>query len=402
MEISNKQMERAASLCGRCIKMCRHVCTVHRVTRNDADTPNHRAFIAKEALERGSFLSAEVPYMFGKCANCGLCQVWCETPGMNEGDPMGIDVGALMLAARADIVQQGLAPKAAIQLNEHVQKDGNPHGEPRATRFAELQQALADLPDQAEMLYFIGCDTAYRQPEIALAAIKVLKAAHVDFTVLKTNEICCGTPQYLMGFRESARQTALQNAALIAQTGAQKIVFNCPSCLKAFKLDYPEWDATLPMNIQLVHITELLEQLLLDGKLTLFKDVNLEASYHDPCELGRKQGIYSAPRAVIDTIPGLRFTEMLRNRDKADCCGAGGALSATNFPVVIEASKSTLHMAEDASVEVLLTACPTCKQSFARHTNRSETLETLDIVELVARAAGVVNFENEEVAKVMS
>ncbi len=389
MEIATKELERSANLCARCIKLCRHVCTVHRVTRDDADTPNNRAMIVTQALSRGSFLPEEVPYMFSKCANCGLCEVWCETPGMKAGDPPGIDVGDVMLAARADIVNQGLALQAAVEANCHIETEGNPLGEPKGERFHDLAEAIADLPDTAEVLYFIGCDTAYRQPEIALATIKVLKAAHVDFTVLKTEEICCGEPQYLLGFRQAAAETARKNIDLIAKTGAKKIVFNCPSCLKTFKLDYPAWGAPLPDDIKLVHLTEMLEQLLADGKLTLYKEINRKATYHDPCELGREQGIYDAPRSVIKAIPGLDYDEMLRNRDKADCCGAGGALSVTNLPVVIEASKSVIHMSEDLSAGVLITACPTCKQSFSRHTRQSDTLETLDVVELVAIAAGV-------------
>lgn len=389
MEIASKELERAASLCGRCIKMCRHVCTVHRVTRNDADTPNHRAYIAYQASERGAFLPEEVPYMFAKCANCGLCEEWCETPGMNPGDTPGIDVGALMLAARADIVQQGLAPQTAVDLNCHVINQGNPYGEVQSARSSALSDAIAALPDTAEMLYFIGCDTTYRQPEIALAAIKVLKAANIDFTVIKQGELCCGEPQYLLGFRQDALETARRNAELIAKTGASKIVFNCPSCLKTFKQDYPEWGAQLPQNLEFLHLTELLTQILAEGKITLFKEVKKRVTYHDPCELGRKQGIYDAPREVIASIPGLEFAEMLRSGSKADCCGAGGALSATNFPVVVEASKSTIQMAEDVSAQYLLTACPTCKQSFSRHTLRSDALETLDIVEVIAMAAGL-------------
>lgn len=380
MELAESTVERYARLCQRCYKMCRHVCTTHKVTRNDADTPNYRAHIAFEALQRGRFLPEEVPFMYEKCANCGLCYEWCETP---------IDVGEVMLAARADIVNQGLAPQAAIETNCHIEKEGNPYGEPRSERFSALAEAIADLPDQAEMLYFIGCDTLYRQPEIALATMKVLKAANIDFTVLKQGETCCAEPQYLLGFRQAARETARQNVTQIANSGASKIVFNCPSCLKTFKEEYPQWGAPLSDEIELIHLTELLEQLLTMGKLTLFKEVDKRVTYHDPCELGRKQDIYDAPRAVIAAIPGLAFTEVQRNRSKADCCGAGGALAATNLPLVVEASKSVLKMAEDVSAEILLTACPTCKQSFSRHTLREEGMETLDIVEVVAMAAGL-------------
>ncbi|MGQ9676155.1 MAG: (Fe-S)-binding protein [Chloroflexota bacterium] len=381
MELAAKSTERAARLCQYCVKMCRHACTTHRVTRNDADTPNARAQIAYKALQRGAFAPEEVPYMYQKCANCGLCEEWCETPNM--------DIGAVMLAARADIVNQGLAPQSAVEVCQNVAECGNPYGEAPDERFAKLAGLLEALPSKAETLYFIGCETAYRQPEIAIATIRVLRAAGIDFTVLKSGEFCCGEPQCLLGFWEAAAETAKRNASSIADCGARRIVFNCPSCLKTFKRGYPERGVTIGEELELLHLSQLIEQLVIAERLALRRPIDKRATYHDPCELGRRQGIYEAPRTVIKAIRGLQFGEMLRSGSKADCCGAGGGLNATNLPLAIEASKSTVRMADDVQAELLVTACPTCKRSFLRHIGQRDGLDALDLVELVALAAGL-------------
>jgi len=380
MTMKLEAVETTARLCARCMKMCRHVCTTHVVTRNEADTPNERCGTAYRALQRGHFLPDEVPYMFEKCAVCGLCLEWCETHW---------DAGEVMVAARADIVDQGLAPQAALEMNKAIVEQGNPYGQPPEERFAPVADLIHDLPDQADVLYFLGCDTLYRQPEIAVAAMKVMQAAGVDFTVLKDAERCCGEPQRLLGFWDAARETARHNAASIEKCAAKRVVFTCPSCLKVVKTFYPEWGVSLPEGIELLHMTQFLQELLAEDKITLSHEVVKRVTYHDSCDLGRRLGIYDAPRAVIQALPGAQFAELQLNRSKSNCCGAGGGLEATNPALVIEASKSVIKMARDVSAEILITACPTCKHSFWRHTYQDDGLETRDIVELVAVALGV-------------
>jgi len=384
MSMKLEAVETTARMCARCMKMCRHVCTTHVVTRNEADTPNERCGTAYRAMQRGYFLPEEVPYMYEKCAVCGLCLEWCETHW---------DAGEVMVAARADIVDQGLAPRAAVDMNQHIVEQGNPYGQAPDERFAPVAEQIQDLPDQAEVLYFLGCDTLCRQPEIAVAAMKVMKAAGVDFTVLKDGERCCGEPQRLLGFCDAALDTARHNVAMIENSGAKRVVFTCPSCLKVMKVFYPEWGVSLPEGVELLHMTQFLQQLLAQGKITLSQEVGKRVTYHDSCDLGRRLEIYDAPREVIEALPGAEFVELQLNRSKSNCCGAGGGLEATNPTLVMEASKSVIGMARDVSAEILITACPTCKHSFWRHTYQDDGLQTRDIVELVALALGLDDAE---------
>jgi Fe-S oxidoreductase len=357
--------------------MCRHVCTTHAVTHSEADTPNERCSIAYRALRRGGFLPEEVPYMFQKCTTCGLCLAWCET---------GIDAGEVMLAARADIVTAGMAPKMAVVLNENIVREGNPHGMLAQDRFKAVAGEIAALPDQAEVLYFGGCFTFYQQPKIALAAFKIFNAAQVDFTVLKDGEPCCGEPQRLVGFVEAFKATGREVVERVRASGARRVVYTCPSCLRMMREIYPQYDIEPPPGIEFLHITEYLQELLASRRLELRRALDRVVTYHDPCDLGRRLKIYEPPRDILAGLPGIELTEMFFNRQNARCCGAGGGLAATNPNMMLEAGKTVIDLARDVSAEILVTACPTCKTSFSCHTERQDGLKTLDITELVALA----------------
>ncbi|MCC6147070.1 MAG: (Fe-S)-binding protein [Anaerolineaceae bacterium] len=372
-----QKVERLARLCETCPKMCRHVCTTHVVTRSEADTPNERSSIAYRALLRGYFFPEEAPYMYEKCATCGLCLAWCET---------GIDVGEIMLAARVDLVNAGMAPAAAAAVQRNVQNQGNPHGEPASERYAAIMDEFQALPNTAEVLYYAGCDTLYRQPEIAKAALKVLRAAGVDHTMIKSGEPCCGEPLRLMGYIEDFKATARKVMDGIAETRARTVVCTCPSCLRMLKEVYREHGIEAPAGVEFLHMSEYLLRLTASGQLKLTTPVHLKTTYHDPCDLGRRQEIYEPPREVLTSLPGIQFQEMFFNRRDARCCGAGGGLAATNLELVIKASKTVVNLAQDVSAEVLVTACPTCKTSFHRQTYKLDDLKTMDLIELVAMA----------------
>ncbi|NPV74947.1 MAG: (Fe-S)-binding protein [Anaerolineae bacterium] len=372
-----QKVERLARLCETCPKMCRHVCTTHNVTRSEADTPNERCSIAYRALLRGYFLPEEAPYMYQKCATCGLCLAWCETE---------IDAGEVMLAARVDLVNAGMAPVEAAAIQKNIQSEGNPHGEPASDRYAAIANEIRVLPDTAEVLYYAGCDTLYRQPEIAQAALKVFRAAGVDHTMIKAGEPCCGEPLRLMGYIEDFKASARKVMDGVSQTGAKTVVCTCPSCLRMMKDVYASYGVQAPGGVEFLHMSEYLLRLMNSGQLKFTRSLDLKMTYHDPCDLGRRLEIYEPPRQVLALLPGVKYQDMFFNRRDARCCGAGGGLAATNLALVIEASKTVVGMARNVNAEVLVTACPTCKTSFNRQTYKLDDLKTMDLIELVALA----------------
>ena len=360
--------------------MCRHICSTHSVTRNEADNPTERAILAFGALQRGEFLAEEVDQIYMKCTTCGLCKASCY---------IDLDVGDIMLAARADIVEQGLAPEPAVIMDEKVHQSGNPMGEDPAARFDALNAIIADLPDQAETLYFAGCQTLYRQPEIALSITSIFNALKIPFAMLNENEVCCGEPQYLLGFLEGAKDSARRNTEAILASGARRVVFNCPSCMRIMKNQYPSWGFDLQGRVELLHITEFLADLIERGKISFTHALPVTVTYHDPCDLGRRQGIFESPRAILNAIPDITFTEMQFNREFAKCCGAGGALEVTNLGLSVDIARQALKPVVETGAEILVTACPTCKKSFNRLTERLDGLRTMDILELVSTSLGL-------------
>ncbi|MEI8133401.1 MAG: (Fe-S)-binding protein, partial [Leptolinea sp.] len=236
------------------------------------------------------------------------------------------------------------------------------------------------------VLYYPGCDTLYRQPEIAKAALKVLKAAGINHTMIKAGEPCCGEPLRLMGYIDDFKVSAQKVVESIAETGAKKVVCTCPSCLRMMKEVYAAYGVKGLEGVEFLHMSEYLLQLANAGLLQFTHPLEMRVTYHDPCDLGRRLGIYEPPRQVIESLPGIQFKDMFFNRRDARCCGAGGGLTATNLELVIEASKTVVELAQDVNAEVLVTACPTCKTSFNRHTYKLDNIKTMDLIELVAMA----------------
>ncbi|MGC8838407.1 MAG: (Fe-S)-binding protein [Anaerolineae bacterium] len=373
--MNEEALRATAEMCALCPKLCRHVCTVATVTRSEADTPNEKCRFAWEGWARGHFRPDEVAHLYA-CCLCGLCTAWCEP---------GWDVPAVIEAARQDAVRAGLAPEPARQMAAHVRSLGNPLGEPRERRLTALGDLIASLPDQAEVLLLFGCNTLYRQVEIARAVLALMGATGQSFTVWR-EEACCGDPLRALGFVDEARASAEALLEAVRASGARRVVFTCPSCLRMVRDVYPRLGLALPEGVEWLHHTTFLLGLLEEGRLVPGHALNWHATYHDPCALGRGLGQYDAPRELLRRLPGVHLVEMFHHRERAFCCGAGGGMGGLDLRVAVEAGKKVVALAQAAGADHLVTACPTCKGSFARHTAASEGLEVWDVAEALAAA----------------
>jgi len=365
-----EEFQETIQACRMCL-MCRHACTVGNVTQRDTNIPRGKAlllFAKQTGLLEWDERAVETMY---QCANCHLCREWC----VNQWD-----IAPVALAARADIVEAGLAPEAALLMRDNIEESGNPYGEADSQLVEWLE--TVPTPERADVLFFAGCTTAHRRPEMARAAVALLQRSGADFTLLR-DEPCCGEPLYMMGFRAEAKAQAEHTIDRIRETGAQTVVSSCPTCIQTFRVDYPKWGIEVPEEICFVHISEYLAEELAAGRLQLSHPQNLSLTYHDPCSLGRELGIYDAPRQVLAAVPGAELREMRLNRQHSPCCGNGGGLLATDFKVAYGAGKNAGEIILETGADVLVTACPSCKHSLMKHTRG---MEVLDIAELVERA----------------
>jgi heterodisulfide reductase subunit D len=273
----------------------------------------------------------------------------------------------------------------------------NVYAEPHTKRFSKLQSVL-DLPaSDNEVIYFVGCTTAYRHPEIALATNQILSPLGITprFLTGDFSEVCCGSPLLRAGFTKTAQELAEQNVAAITQAGLQTVLTTCPGCARALRQDYPRLGVPLPKKVKVFHITEYLMKHRKNLRGLVHNPWGSQANrpkpivgYHDPCHLGRELGIYKPPRRLLQLIPGTPLVEFQHNRDHADCCGGGGALPKT-FPALAEAVTQTrLQAASELNLDVLVSACPNCKRHFMQVQPQipGAPQQILDIVEVLANA----------------
>jgi heterodisulfide reductase subunit D len=284
-----------------------------------------------------------------------------------------------MTTAREDVVNQGLVPDSVVKVNESLKNLKNVYGKPLDERFNDIPLTDTSIND-AEVIYFIGCLSGYNRQEIPKAMIKIFEAARVKYTVLKGEEWCCGLPAYQLGLRERAREMSEHNAKFIEATRVKVVITSCPGCTRALGLEYPKWGTNL--NVEVLHHTVFIQKLLDEGRLKINKRITKKLTYHDPCHLGRDMGIYDAPRDILKQVSESDILEMFATRERALCCGSGGGYKLTNPEQANNMGSRITDEAVFIKADILVTACPLCKESFSKDAGE-KGLELKDISELL-------------------
>ena len=326
------------------------------------------------------------------CTVCGACSVYCK-----EYSGLGTEVEntvEILEDLRAYLVDLGWGPiPSQAKFGESVEKNHNPYHEPHDQRFAWLS---GEIPKKAEMIYFAGCTSSYRQKSIAQATVKILKSLKVDFGILGEDEWCCGSPLLRTGQRKLPLELAKHNVEAISDSGAERLITSCAGCYRTFKEDYLKLLGTKP-DFEVMHTTELLSSLLKEGKLKFTKELKMAVTYHDPCHMGRhiaiylpeleKEKVYEPPREILRAIPGLKLVEMLRNRENTWCCGSGGGVKSAYPEFAIWTSIERLKEVEETGVQNVVSSCPFCWRNLSDGVEESgKPIKIFDITELVAQA----------------
>jgi heterodisulfide reductase subunit D len=253
---------------------------------------------------------------------------------------------------------------------------------------------LAAKGENPEILFWVGCAGSFdeRYKRVTKAFVKILNAVDIKFAVLGTEESCTGDPARRAGNEFLFQMQAMSNIQVLNGYGVKKIVTACPHCFNTIKNEYPE----LGGNYEVVHHSELLQQLITDGKIKLegggsFKGNRI--TYHDSCYLGRSNNIYEAPRSVLEALDA-DLVEMKRCRTTGLCCGAGGA------QMFKDAEKGSKEINVERTEEALATgattiavACPFCMTMMSdgvKSKNREADVKVKDLAELIAEAKGLV------------
>ncbi len=316
------------------------------------------------------------------CTTCGRCPQHCPR------DVQQIESG---VALRRIATEYGVFPKSVTPLrtvHASLVSEGNPLNEDRSKR-ADWAEGLSvkSFTEDMEILYFPGCYFSYdpRLKKVARAVAGILKTVGIDFGILGTAENCCGESIRKTGDEEVFRRLARENIKTFIDNGVRKILVSSPHCYHTFKNEYPEF----MVNFEVVHITQYLFELIREGRIEFSGQYRKKVTYHDPCYLGRHNGIYEEPRDVLQKIPGLELIEMPDCRVDSLCCGGGGGRIWMETAKGERFSDLRLEQAMGTGAEVLATSCPYCINNFedSRLTlEATEKIEVMDVTEIVAQA----------------
>ncbi len=310
------------------------------------------------------------------CTTCRACAARC---------PRGVDIPTVIRAAREFVTAAGAEPDRLKTVRGHLSSVHNPWGGKPEER-TKWTDGLTVRPFEPgmDLLLFVGCTAAYdpRIRTVARALVRILDAAGVNFGILGNDEVCCGDPALRIGDSALFQSLVDQNATTFRQRGVERIVTISPHSFEALKHEYPKRGASFEVE----HYTQLLSRLIDEDRLKLRGDGSLPVTYHDPCYLGRYNGVYEEPRKVLESIPGVRLTEMERTRADSLCCGGGGGRIFLETPPEERFSTLRIAQAERTGAQVLCSACPYCVLNLEDSSKTVGTtgLAVRDVAEYVA------------------
>lgn len=201
-------------------------------------------------------------------------------------------------------------------------------------------------------------------------------------------KVCCGAPVLLSGATDKFKKQAKRVEEEIEQSGVKEIITPCAHCYTTIKTEYPHLFPNKKRNYTVTHLSQFIHRLLKEDKLKLKNPIKASIAYHDPCYIGRKgDGIYSEPREVIKSIPGVTFKEIEFNREFSTCCGGGGLVRAYLPILSVEISKEKIEKQfMPTGAEIVVSSCPFCYQNLYEGSETFKNIEVMDIIELLLKA----------------
>ena len=374
----------ACTECGRCQQACPAWATGKPLTPKGViiDLRDHMRLVADGEESRkmvGEVISRDVLWA---CTTCGACHQEC--PIFIEPIPKIIEMRRHLVMEEADF------PETMQQALRSLEERGHPFRGTSATRTdwaRGLGVKTVAENGPPEILYWVGCTAAFdeRNQQVAAAFAKLLQRAGVDFAILGEEERCTGDPARRIGNEYLFQTLARENIATLNGYGIKKIVTTCPHGFNTLKNEYPK----LGGSYEVMHHTQMLADLVKEGRLRPAKPIDGVASFHDPCYLGRHNGVYDAPRQVLGAIPGLTVKEMDRCREGSFCCGAGGGLMWLEEKIGKRVSWERTEEALALQPQVLASACPFCLIMFEDALKVKDAIgqtRPLDVAELMAQS----------------
>jgi len=399
----------ACTRCGRCQDNCPAWLTEKplspkKIVNDILDNMNERlpqVMLAEDPstlettpLIEGSVVSDE----FWSCTNCGACMEAC--PVLIEHVPKMIQMRQYKVLMEGD-----MAPELQTTF-QNMESNFNPYGFAFAERgdwiTVEEDLGVKTLAEDGEVdyLYFVGSAASYdkRNQKVAIAFSQIMKKAGYKIGILGAEEADSGDAAIRGGNEYLFHMLASQNLDNFKAYGVKKIICTCPHDYNVLKKEYKKFAAIadasmvsgepLEYNFEVFHHTQIIADILKEGKIKLTEALDETVTYHDSCFLGRYNEVYEEPRYILNSIPGIKFVEMSRHHDKSFCCGAGGARMFIEEHIGTRVNQFRTKDAQASGATKITTACPFCMTMLTDGPSELdiENLETFDIAELVFNA----------------
>jgi len=361
----------ACTMCGRCTSVCpahatgkpldpREIVLKSGEVMAATGTPQVSpplGTVPDITVSANSFFERITPEEIWACTSCKACDEIC---------PVNIEILDKILDMRRYLaLMESNFPTELGSAFMNMENQGNPWGMSNATR-ADWSKKIdgLDVVDPGdtfdhEYLYWVGCAGSFddKNQKVSEAMVKLMRRAGLDFAILGANEMCTGDPARRSGNEYIYQMLAMQNIETLNTMGVKKIVTQCPHCFNTLGNEYPQLDG----HYEVIHHTQLLENLVAEGKLDLSRArLDERIVYHDSCYLGRHNDIYLSPRKVIGSLAGVEIVEAPRNGTKGMCCGAGGARMWMEESIGTKVNDERSRELVATGADRIATACPFC------------------------------------------
>lgn len=328
-----KAIKQTTELCRYCL-MCRHVCPITDVTRNEATSP-HGWGLLVASVERGvTRWNAETVDLLYQCADCGLCNAHCVT---DQPLPLAIN------AARSEVVQQQMAPAAVYTVRDNLQQWGNPYAPPPA----------AEAVAQSETVLVLGM-ADYFQPESVAAATQLLATVGVEATPIASHRVSAYLPNSL-GLLSEARKLGQATLNEIEQSGARRVFVLSPADVYTFDTIFAYLGLEWPDGVEVIDVTVFLAEQLEAGRLNFTTADLSDYTFYDPDHTVRVPGRWDAPRRLLAALSDTPPTELFWRKERAAPCGAGGGLPFTQPDLATQLAQARLDEAKARNIKTIIT-----------------------------------------------
>lgn len=357
-------------------------CPSYKAFGWDTYAPGGRMWLSRAWLSGEIESSQTFAKIFFSCVACDNCKDQCVFERFKDFLP---DV---FQEIKAELVNEGVVPPEVRDYFKAIITNGNPYKLPQTQRGRWAEgTGLQEFSNQ-EYLFYVGCVGSYDEigQKMARAVGTLFSEAGVSVGILGDEETCDGNEVRILGEVGLFEELARVNIEKFKERGVTKIITLDPHALNAFKKEYPKQGGAF----EVFHYTEILAQLIREKKIAP-AEYPVKLTYHDPCYLGRHNGIYDPPREILNAISGLELVELRRNRENAFCCGGGGGNFFTDILGTGEDSASRVRVREalQTGAQVIAVSCPTCAKMLddaVKIENLDDRLEVLSIAEILAKA----------------